>query len=156
MNDNQTTQNDTHDYTNLRIALVANSNMWTCRTLSLIWAIDGTRINIRSETLLEDLEEIAPERPEIAQFLEVLLGWSSGDRDHASELVASIVSEPRRLIENITSLEPCVLGQDRFSGSFRVEDKPRHTVKVREMPDGEVVITIGTTEYVTPEAQANA
>lgn len=135
---------------------MAKSNMWTGRALSLIRVIDGTRINIQSETLLEDLEDIAPERPEIAQFLEVLLGWSSGDRDHASELLASIVSEPRRLIENITSLEPCVLGQDRFSGSFRVKDKPRHTVKVREMPDGEVGITIGTTEYVMPKAEAMA
>jgi hypothetical protein len=152
MNDNQTTPNDTLDYTNLRIALVANSNMWTCRTLSLIRAISGTQIDIRSETLLEDLEGNAPGNLEIGQFLEALIVWSSGERDQALEQLALIASEPRRLIENIPSLEPCVLGQDRFSGSFRLKDKPRHTVKVRELPDGEGGSTIGTTEYVLPKA----
>ncbi|GAN63233.1 hypothetical protein AA0313_2779 [Acetobacter indonesiensis NRIC 0313] len=106
MNDNQTTPNDTLDYTNLRIALVANSNMWTCRTLSLIRAISGTQIDIRSETLLEDLEGNAPGHLEIGQFLEALLIWFSGERDQALEQLALIASEPRRLIENITSLEP--------------------------------------------------
>jgi hypothetical protein len=34
--------------------------------------------------------------------------------------------------------------------------KPRHTVEVREMRDGEIGITIGKTEYVMPKAEATA
>ncbi|KXV69202.1 hypothetical protein AD951_07635 [Acetobacter malorum] len=112
---------ESFDYASLRMALVAKPDMWSGRGLSLIQAIDGTRIDIRSHTLLEDLEEVATENPEIQQLLESLPGWPTSDRANALEQLNFVASAPRELLASVTGLEPQTKGQQAEQETQRGE-----------------------------------
>jgi len=79
-------------------AAAGKSDLWAGRAVGLVEVMNGTALDVFSDTLLDDMLLCREDCPELATFLETLPGLATGDKATAARQLHYLTIQVRAAI----------------------------------------------------------